>query len=324
MIVYSSPWYLISVPPYLENITLDTVDINANSYIGGLTGRANYNISNIDANNINITATGNYVGGILGYSNVSGSGYFRKEFINIINSNVTSEGNYVGGIIGHSVGSVSNILTNSYVSNTNISGHNYVGGMAGYKYQTSAYNSYNNTVENCYIYGSGEYIGGLNGWNYGYEYYALVNNCGIYGTSVDSDYVGGIIGCHGLAIYSCKITDSEVISKGDSVGGVVGVSQSFGHGPRYCYVENTTVEGRSKVGGITGEIQTGDLLYGSVNAKVIATSHTAGGLIGFMDNTNTSAIVNVIRIWDNSVNDITVISPTKARRTDRRHSKRYR
>ena len=63
------------------------------------------------------------------------------------------------------------------------------------------------------------------------------------------------------------MNNCEIISKGSSVGGISGyVQQNSQHAPRYCYVNNTKIEGSSKVGGIVGEIKDGPIYGCIVNA----------------------------------------------------------
>ena len=169
----------------VKNITLDTVSIIGTSYVGGLSGRFDYEISNINANNVDIKGTGDMIGGIVGYTSNAISP--RHINIKISNSNIIGY-NYVGGITGYNY---EVILTNSSVDGSVIEGESFIGGMTGYKYVTSE-KCYYNSVSDCEIYGEGSYIGGLTGHSTSYEYYANVNNSKIYGTSLGSLYVGGV------------------------------------------------------------------------------------------------------------------------------------
>ena len=174
---------------FISNVTLDTINITGAGYIGGLTGRCDYEVSNINAKNITINATGNYAGGIIGYAYNTSTINPDQIYIEITSSNITGTDN-VGGITGYSY---SVRLTNSSVSNTNITGASYVGGMTGYKDLSASYYCYYNTVDTCEISGNGSRIGGLNGDSTSYEQYAVVENSKIIGTTVNSNYVGGVI-----------------------------------------------------------------------------------------------------------------------------------
>ena len=169
----------------VKNITLDTINITGTGYIGGLSGRCDYEVSNITGNNITILASGNYTGGIIGYE--YGPGRPEQSNIDVINSNITGI-DYVGGITGYDYAVC---LTNSSVTNSTMTGINNVGGMAGRKYNSMR--AYYNTVDNCKIYGSGVNIGGLIGYGESSESYAKVKNSRVEGTSVNSENVGGLI-----------------------------------------------------------------------------------------------------------------------------------
>ena len=111
----------------------------------------------------------------------------------------------------------------------------------------------------------------------------------------------------GVAVNNCKI-----ISKGDIVGGISGwVGLNGSHGPQYCYVYNSKIEGNSKVGGVIGEIRDGPVRNCMVDAQVIATSHTAGGVVGYMNNTNMTSAANIIQIYNNGVTASIITAPTK-------------
>ncbi len=83
------------------------------------------------------------------------------------------------------------------------------------------------------------------------------------------------------------------------------------HAPRYCYVDNTKIEGSSKVGGIVGEIRDGPIYGNIVNAEITATAHTAGGIVGYMENSTMTAATNIIRMYNNGVAGATITAPTK-------------
>lgn len=89
------------------------------------------------------------------------------------------------------------------------------------------------------------------------------------------------------------------------------MQQNSQHAPRYCYVNNTKIEGSSKVGGIVGEIKDGPIYGCIVNAEITATAHTAGGIVGYMENTTMTAAANRIYMYNNGVAGATITAPTK-------------
>ena len=116
----------------------------------------------------------------------------------------------------------------------------------------------------------------------------------------------------GLYVFYNKVINCEVISKGSSVGGLAGqLAQNKAHAPRSSYIENTKVEGTSKVGGIVGEMRDGELNGNISKTEVKATSHSAGGLIGYLDNTNMTTASMQSLIKNNGVAGSKITAPTK-------------
>ena len=103
------------------------------------------------------------------------------------------------------------------------------------------------------------------------------------------------------------------MSIGESAGGLIGWARygSGSYGARFCYIDDTRIEGRNKVGGIVGEFSSGTIYGCLVNAKVKATDHTAGGIIGYMNNENMTAASNRIYMYNNGVVDTNLEGPAK-------------
>ena len=80
----------------------------------------------------------------------------------------------------------------------------------------------------------------------------------------------------------------------------------------YGYVQNVTIEGEKNVGGILGDSLFRNIYDIYVNATVRATSNTAGGAIGYIENENTTAVHNTTKIYNSMVLDTTVEAPTNA------------
>lgn len=286
----------------ISNIKLENINIKAHAYVAGLTGKCNNNIKNINANNVTIMANDYYIGGIVGYLSNEAK---VLEYVNVNNSNITGK-YYTGGIIGYCYGKV----TESSVTDTNVFGNNYVGGMHGGKTLGERYH-YNNHVKNCKVLGSGSYIGGLTGSSTAYEYYAIVENTNIEATSVNSQFVGGIDGNESYYIRSCKVVNCDILSKGDYVGGIAGKGSANGnHDPKACMVVNTRVTGRAKVGGLMGVTNAGSIYSNLVSADVTATGGFAGGLVGYLANSSMTENMNTIYIYNNIVANTNVIAPS--------------
>lgn len=113
-------------------------EIKGNSYVGGLIGETgvNLNCSGVEINNLanegNVTADGNYIGGIAGYvatsygMSIKGNNFYNKASIN-------SNGNYIGGIYGYAQPDLSSgiISIDDSYNIGNVIGVNYVGGILG-------------------------------------------------------------------------------------------------------------------------------------------------------------------------------------------------
>ncbi len=116
-----------------------------------------------------------------------------------------------------------------------------------------------------------------------------------------------------LNIFYCSVYNCNIISSGDTVGGIAGqITNNSDHGTRNCYISDTKIEGRSKVGGIVGEMIDGRVDENIVNVRVTATSHTAGGIIGYMNNINMSSASYMINMFNNGVTGSIMTAPTKA------------
>ncbi len=300
----------------IENIELKDINIKGNNYTAGFAGNIDIGVdatvNNITGDNVTVEGTGDYVGGLIGYQN---GNTIETSNLAINNSNVTGN-NYTGGLIGfQNYGTLNYAETNE----TNITGNSYVGGIAGEFYSTTdnRYKRYYMQINSSTITGTGDYIGGTAGYiRNGYPRYTIVKDTIINAPSVNSEYIGGITGqTYWLNIYYFQIINLTINSNGKSIGGVCGENRGdlrIGYG----YVEGKVVSGDSYVGGVIGSPGTNGCnmyvfnVYVKTNTK--ANSNTAGGVIGFADNTNMTAANNVIRIYNTMVLDSYVTAPTKA------------
>ena len=206
----------------ISNCYVDGNIIGVNS-VGGFAGSCLYQNSILFENltgKVKVQATGNYVGGIYGSYK---DGYGRFMNCKISDSSVSGI-DYVGGLTGINA----NIINDSSFEGA-IDGHSYVGGLAGLGYCN---------ISRSYVYGniyaSGDYIGGIAGYCRGYNNsqnwqtdIRYLNNCQFYGNLYGENYVGGIAGYYSswndhayTGIRSC-ITNAK-ISGDDYVGGICG------------------------------------------------------------------------------------------------------
>jgi hypothetical protein len=125
------------------NLTGVTISVTGNitasgSYVGGLVGSAAGEISESFFSG-GVTGNANNIGGLVG----STSGSISDSYVNVIGS-VSGSGQYVGGLVGSTSGSVSNSYANI---NGDVSGGGvYVGGLIGYSTARSYSMSYIQTV----------------------------------------------------------------------------------------------------------------------------------------------------------------------------------
>ena len=263
----------------IENINLQSIKIDGvYTDVGGLFGNTTSgNLNNIIADDVNINAIGNRIGGIVGSANVSDEDNF--ENIKLTNSNICGN-NTVGGVIGNGY-----VTKNVSVENCQIAGASTVGGVLG----TSNY--YSDGIQYIYVKGSNivgeENVGGIIGTS-GMLYDSEVLNSTISGPKESSKNIGGIIGKGIWSLQRSSVRNSKVISAGSSVGGLFGEGLAC----TKCYAINNIIEGYSNVGGITGTAISGTMNYTYSNSEVIATEHSAGGIVGYLDNSHMSTVAN--------------------------------
>ena len=266
----------------IENINLAGININAaNGYVGGLFGRMDSGmIHNIIADDIHIKASGSNIGGIIGTKNTKIENIL--ENIQITNSEIDGNST-VGGIIGSG-----NVTKTAYVEHCNINGISNVGGISG----NPAGDIYYAEVTDSKIRGTTN-VGGISGTG-GAVYYSKLKESLIEGTNTDSKNVGGI-GGNSSNIGKSYVLNSNIISKGSNIGSILG----NGINAEYNCSINNYVEGNSNVGGISGYGIVGTIRYNYTNSTVIATEHSAGGLVGYLDNSTMNNLTNVSNIYIN-------------------------
>ena len=256
----------------ITNITLNNIKVTGISYVAGcITNTNEKDITNITADNVTVVASGDYAGGIIGYT--GWTDYYQEQaiqYLTVSNSSITGV-NYVGGVLGY--GRINHMDS----INNQITGRSYVGGVTGFAYTVNG----NSTTTNCIIQGSGNNIGGIAGYHNGLSN-VKVYNSKIYGTSANTTKIGGIVGDSGASTLSYGlVVDSIVSSLGSQVGGIGGY-----RGATNCAVINTDIVGYSEVGGIVGKLDSAFSIINNsyTNATVTATAHTAGGIVGYINN----------------------------------------
>ena len=278
------------------NITLNNVTISGVSYLGGLVANCSSSkINNCSGSNITMLGTGNYVGGIEGYN----SSWIY--YISISDSNIKGQ-DYVGGIAGQGAG---NYMT---VTNSTITGVNYVGGNNGY---IGSGEQLQIEVKNSHIYGSGKYIGGLMGGNGPYNKSYVIDST-VEGTSPNSKNVGGLVGTGHYSYASSGIINTSITSLGDNIGGLIGLYSNEGTGSTAAsynlFIVDSEVTGANNVGGFAGYIDEGTATNSYIaRTTVQATGNNAGGFYGYSDNSAVLESANYTRIQHSMIQNSNVI-----------------
>lgn len=216
--------------------TISGLWINSSSNnLGLIASMNNATVKNLTvaiAENKSIISHGDYVGIIVGKAN-------NSMFKNLMVSGNISGYNYVGGIAGNSTDCVFEKAT---INNVDISGSSHVGGITG----GATAPIVDMSVKNSTIIALGDYVGGIVG-----ETSADITKCYTSISISGNDYVGGLAGKTFAIVDSC-LANVDITGK-DYIGGITGHSNSQ---IAFCKV--------------TGNIVTDDL-----------TNCRAGGIVGY-------------------------------------------
>ena len=296
----------------ISNVDLANITISGSSMIGGLLGNLNISVAatikNITGNNITINGTGSYVGGIVGYQYGT---YIEESNISLENSNIYG-GSNTGGILGRVY---QGKLTHLYILDSEIHGNDGVGGiMGGSEARSTDLREYFQ-VTSCTIIGNVSEIGGIVGASaFGSNTNWVVYNSVIRAPSVNSQNIGGFMGIGSWSsVGYFEIIDSEIDSGGSKVGGVIGTSflAIANHGYTGI-IHDCLVHGGNDVGGVIGRTSYGSYGRVYVNAIIKSDTSNAGGVIGYMNNTNMTASRYDISVNNTIVLDTTIEAQTNA------------
>ncbi|UCJ17470.1 filamentous hemagglutinin N-terminal domain-containing protein [Pseudomonas sp. MM211] len=269
-------------------------DVAGDTSVGGLVGLNNGSISNAYATG-NVTATGDYVGGLIGRNvaatlnnvhatgSVTGAGRYLGGLAGYSKSTLqnayatgnvtgtapeprTGTGDYVGGLIGYSEGTISN----AYATGNVIGKDRYIGGLVGYS--TKDISNAHATGSSTGGYGFG---GGLVGYSLG-----AISNAYATGNVRGAAFTGGLVGRSDGSISNAYATGS--VSGSGNVGGLAGrsdgiISNAYATG---------SVAGIDYTGGLVGN-NTNDITNAYATGAVTAWNGL-GGLVGV----NTGRISN--------------------------------
>lgn len=268
----------------ISDLTLENVKFSGKSYVGAFGGYSIYTNNCKVIGSSEIKGTGDYVGGIVGWSNLLNSSACSMVDTSVGQSCVVSGVNYVGGLVGSYMQSFGDgyinayssiILMESCSSSASVTGSgNYVGGLFG----KVGGNTNNNTSTSI---------------SFSMEDYTFsLLKCQNDGTVTGKNYVGGIGGdlaitagsSSGLDRVVLKQSKSEGNVSGDNfVGGLLGSSMAS---INTCYSIGTISATTTDVGGIVGYMD-GMMAGGariancySLATLTVGTNGYAGGIIG--------------------------------------------
>ena len=235
--------------------------VSGNTMVGGIAGDENSSnyVHLYDCVNYgDVTATGDYVGGVVG-----GSGYLYPKSCE--NHGNVSGNNYVGGIKGKNRGNES---PSECINYGNVTGNTYVGGITG-----------NGSMSDCINNGnvSGvQYVGGL----IGYYNTAGLNKGFNYGDIKGESYVGGCAGyvsTNTIYLKLSSLNNSGKVEGVTNVGGIAGYARC-NHGQEkssisLCINEGD-VTGEENIGGLIGQLNNP-----YANSSMTLTNNSTSGII---------------------------------------------
>ncbi len=184
--------------------------------------------------------------------------YINKPSVNNID-------NYYIGLFGSSSGTIKDI----YLTDVNLSGYKFIGGLVGELYQGAIYGSY---VSGDFIRGTrmGGLVGDFNGGEISTSY-SIVN-------ITSGSRVGGLVGFHsdGTILDSYSLGS---VSGSTEVGGLVGLNWA---GDILNSNSSCNVTGLWDVGGLVGYLQNGLVFNSHSVGDVMGNTTRVGGLIGLI------------------------------------------
>lgn len=293
-----------------NSCTFNGANISGTEYVGGIVGKQYDGSDNISLCSVNSTITGtNYVGGLVGggEANSTSVNYIKKCKVNadivgnnhiggvigdtknttidscFCSINIIATGDYVGGLIGSF-----NQGLESHIRYCSVTGHisavNYTGGLIGFSSRDDNYHSLECYVENsfsiCNISSSGDYVGGLVGYDYGgYARYLTCKDSYHSGTIQGRDYVGGIFGFKREGEIKNVVKTGNTIGR-KFVGGIIGKGDggSWGIGIISCFEANHKIVAlEDNVGRIYGSLTHG--YYGDNPENIVGQNGTKDGNI---------------------------------------------
>ncbi len=277
--------------PVIENITLKNVYISGTNKTGALAGHMEGHARNIDVLNGNVSGSGGYVGGVVGYfGHYTAQTTFEMLGVTADSLDVTSVGSfsYAGGIAGTAFASV----MDSHVTGTaTVESDQYAGGLLGESFDVNGCSSTATVIGK-------DYVGGLVGRLVFYEEiakeYAITNSFATGDVSGSASLVGGLVGYAGGRIDGCHATGD--VTGDNIVGGLVGTGGYSADARVTGAITNSYATGNVSSNGIAGGLagKTYHTVQNCYAAGNIEGGSHVGGLIGQMPESTERLLTPVV------------------------------
>lgn len=276
----------------ISNVNIEVSTIEGKESVGGVSGYSQGStISNCSFRGS--VKGGNCVGGYVGNS---GNNMTLSADTAIVD--ITGTGNSIGGFIGYNY-AVNNLTISGCVLNNGvIRGINNVGGCCG---ENKAEHCNSNVISNTYIHANifgDDYVGGICGLSQNYYHVISPNNCGFIGKLQGKSFVGGLVGMifissasqgKGEILNSYAICD--IFATGNYVGGLIGYDTgSYNPGMSGSDIidnyHSGSITGVDYVGGLVG-YKKYHLISNCYKVGSVKGSKYVGGLLGYQENHTT-------------------------------------
>ena len=312
-----------------QYITLKNATVRGTTQVGGAIGYQAYTAAeaknlNYTVYDVNVTGTGNYVGGVFGVygsmknstaekitvkgvSNVGGISGYSYDYMGNVTArdvHVTGSGQAIGGLAGYSLYIYTSYLYDSDVTGTTTSSNN-VGGLVGnssYNYTLTQSGATNVKVKSL-----GSNVGGLRGYQGSSISYCFVYNGVVEGNS----NVGGATGQFVQGTIAHTSINAKVKANGNHAGGLVGyIKNRYTTNANYVstaynnMILNTTVESTTYAGGLIGRTDTslypGHYYNNLVVADVVTTNQDGNISISVGSDSSNIVLIKNFRTYRKS------------------------
>ena len=267
----------------------------------GTSGKTTATIADCDLTDVAVNSANGQAGGIIGdvQAKVILTNCTRKG------AAVANTGNFAGGLIGRATAEVS--ITRCSVSNGNVSGNYYVGGLIGSCNKIA--------LAECYYkagtVSAARFSGGLVGYKDDDASDITISNCYVTGDVVASARIaGGLLGSYqkgsSATISNSFVSGSVTVTNGFSAGGLIGWVEVAGLQMTKCLAWNTAVT--ATISDSNVHYSSGTVIGYAKGVKVTLTSNYRKKSFSFSDCTGNSANTLTFNSGDKSDATLSVTS----------------